>query len=455
MRNSGLLKSDTQEISRPLVIRRPQAIAWIILVISFMLFLVICGLGTFGTYYFLFESSVHLTVNLTVSRGVVGVALADQSTNVSAPNYEQEIQTNSILQVSSDSQGYLQFEDNTTKAILATVTMLPNSVVMLDDTTHPRFQWSQSHNEIWLANVSGNLAIDIPSQSSQNIPMALHIISSAGSVLLTQSGSYTVNATDKQIQLNATYGQGVIYQRPDHAAQVLAGSYGTVTANQDYPVVKPIMQDTIMSFGYDSPIPDGHMPTLWGCQNEQPNNTNEPEGQWETHPFNQQIVLEMSRSGEGDLNHAETECFNVANSDSSDPQKNPGIMVLDTYKSLNIQARLRINAQDVATCGIEASECPIMLELIYQDRDGHTDTWHQGFYALRPANDTSLIRCDTCPSVHEQINPNTWFIYDSGNLLLQLTGANQPTFIKQVRVYASGHRWDVAIADFALLGRKE
>jgi hypothetical protein len=57
---------------------------------------------------------------------------------------------------------------------------------------------------------------------------------------------------------------------------------------------------------------------------------------------------------------------------------------------------------------------------------------------------------------HERINDNTWFTYDSGNLLNLLTSPEQraelgPVTLIDLRVYSSGHQYDVDISDVALI----
>jgi len=52
--------------------------------------------------------------------------------------------------------------------------------------------------------------------------------------------------------------------------------------------------------------------------------------------------------------------------------------------------------------------------------------------------------------VHERVNPDVWYFYDSGDLRPQLSNGGQ--FIKQISVYSSGHQYDVAIAEVTLLG---
>ncbi len=56
-------------------IRNPQAVAWGLLLSSFVMFCTLCAAGTAAARWFLLESQVDLSVHLTVSRGRVDLQL--------------------------------------------------------------------------------------------------------------------------------------------------------------------------------------------------------------------------------------------------------------------------------------------------------------------------------------------------------------------------------------------
>ena len=98
-----------------------------------------------------------------------------------------------------------------------------------------------------------------------------------------------------------------------------------------------------------------------------------------------------------------------------------------------------------------------MLDIEYLDSDGNVQNWYQGFYSDRPASDTSLLRCDSCPHDHQQITKNAWYIYDTGDLKIQSPfdvkpGDNKQVYLRKIRVYSSGHRYDVALSEITVIG---
>jgi hypothetical protein len=96
-----------------------------------------------------------------------------------------------------------------------------------------------------------------------------------------------------------------------------------------------------------------------------------------------------------------------------------------------------------------------MLELIATSNPNDptsSQSWHHGFYAVADPSTLSTYppTCDTCHLAHDQINPDVWYFYDSGDLRSQVAGGL--LFIRKLSVYASGHQYDVVIGEVSLLG---
>jgi hypothetical protein len=118
---------------------------------------------------------------------------------------------------------------------------------------------------------------------------------------------------------------------------------------------------------------------------------------------------------------------------------------------------MRILSQDVTTCGILGSECPIMLELEYQSKDDPPDQsqfWRHGFFATRPPTDDSPLFCDTCLQEHEKLNQGIWYFYDSGDLFKLLPENRRPVKILRLKIYSSGHAYEALVANLAVVAGK-
>src|SRR5689334_20370085 len=134
------------------LMRNPQTTAWVVVLISFALFCVLCATSTFGAYWFFFESGVPLTVRLTVSRGAVTVNRPDLSYIVNTASSKNFIAANSTLQTDANSQAYLTFEDSYSGQLVGTVFLLENSNITFTEATRPRFEWSRQSDVVVLSD---------------------------------------------------------------------------------------------------------------------------------------------------------------------------------------------------------------------------------------------------------------------------------------------------------------
>ena len=451
-----------QENGESKFVKRAQVTAWGVLLGSFLLFVLACIGGTAGVYWFFFKSPTDMTVRVRVSQGSLTVLQAD-GTNLLVNNNDRDIfvPQNAIIQSNSTSQGYLTFEDTYSEQVIATVFLLPNSSLSLRSATRPRFEWSGEAYTFDLNGISGHFAIDIPVRIRRVIVLSME--SSLVTARFGQYGSYFLDVGDKREQLYAQAGTALMYTA-DRAVQIEGGMQGVLQQDQNSLTVQPYPYEIVnwqssngYTFGLDD-FPDDmaslstddkeklstELPLLWGCTNYE-NNPSEISGTWIRTKIDQHVVIQMQRTGKG-LDHAETSCqYTFAAPPATGLPVSP-------ENTLSIRAKFKIDFQDVTTCGILGTECPVMLELTYRalgQKQDESTTWHHGFYAIRPPDDNSPKICDSCPNVHEQVNPKTWFIYDSGDLFKLLP--NQPVEIIAMRVYASGHQYNIALADLVVL----
>lgn len=442
--------------TRSHTLRNPQAVAWAILLASFVTFCLIMALGTAGAYWFLFESRVEMTIRLTVSKGRVDLTLPDGSPASAA---RQEFpEANSVVQVDSVSQGYLTFEDNYSKQLIATVFLMQGSSLTIERAARPRFEWSSAPYTIRLRNAVGRFWIDMPADVARDV--TLEISAEAGVARFSESGNFRLHSSSQQIDLHVDNGAAVLESPIGEVRTVKAGEIGTLL-REPIGIGTFIVRATPFEllnadFGSREDITTNPaLPFGWACTSRA-NRPNEPQGSFSRLLFDQQVALSMRRLGQG-LDHAETSCQYTFSEDDgivlSIPRRS-----LSNYDSLHIRARVRIRSQDVTTCGIQGSECPVMIQLDYLGENNAPErpqVWRHGFYTLRPPTDENPTICDTCLQEHEKINADTWYIYDSGDLFRLLPGARKPESILRLRVYASGHAYESIIANLQVIGGRK
>ncbi|MBX3084839.1 MAG: hypothetical protein KF716_24605 [Anaerolineae bacterium] len=438
---------------RSLLTRHPQFIAMTVLLGSFAIFLILCGLLTFTGYWFFFESGVDLKVNLQVSRGSIKVSYPEGG-EPQLIESSADIEGLATVRINETSQGYLTFIDNYSRQTIATLYLLPNSIVTVRQSRRPRFDFSRNSYALYLTDVSGHVQVDLPANLDRNTN--LRIGTAFGEAIFDQVGSYRLDVTDQQAEVYALSGTALLRNIVNQTWQVPQQQYGTLDRAMQKVEVQPLPYILMNPrFGTKSDEWGATFPLYWGCYSYA-NSSQEPQGQTERlFADDGKAILHMYRvAGDGDP-------------DNLDNYTNPGLghgetgceyyMIRDVsqFKSLRVRARFKIHGQSLSTCGDVGTECPIMIELTFKrngldERDQVTvksDVLRHGFYAKRPDNDNRRLNCDTCIQPHEKIMPDVWYIYDSGDLFLLLPPERRPSELTSIHVYASGHAYDVMISD--------
>lgn len=431
---------------------RTQTAAWVILITSFLLFCTLCTAGTLGVYWFFFESLTDMDVRITVSRGRTD--LTSLAGSMAAGNPQSELALNTTLAVDSSSQSYLTFRDTYSGQPIAAVYALQDSTITFNEGSRPRFEWSRKPYSIRLSNAAGRFVVYVPPRSGRTLAISLQ--SPLGEARFSQSGRYMVNVTEQGMELTTYEGVGELRAPNGKANGVPANQLAILAKDQKgQPEITLRPYTTTMlnaGLGGSDVETNSALPIGWVCTSFA-NKQNEPQGVFRRELDEQRVTLHMSRSGPN-LDHAETSC------DHPFGEADTGLDITN-YTWLSVRAEMRINAQDVTTCGVQGSECPIMLELKYvndaiRDANGNLipQFWRHGFYADRPFNDGNPLTCDTCLQDHEKITLKSWYIYDSGNLLTLLPQGRRPQKIVQLRIYSSGHAYDIDLAEIAVLAGK-
>jgi len=450
---------------------RPHHIAWLVVLVSFVCFCAISAALVAGVYWFVFDSSVPLTVQLVVSHGYVNVQPLNGQQIGIIKGVPIDLQTS--LVVADQSQGVLEFLDRYSNAVVATTTLTSGTELTLTAASRPRFEVSHRQYAITLDNFSGQMMVTAsPGQRA----FRMDVNSEAGVATLTNDGQYTIytdqNSSTSASQLHV-FNQGGDAQiaLPSTPAQTVYGNtIGTVsTDNSIWTNGTP--PDTLLVSGLFEGQPvstsNSGLPGDWQCVTGADDPT-EPLGNWARSADYQNGALHLWRVGEN-LQHASTACVIY-------PDGQQGWLDTSAYQTLRLHVRFKLLAhdpasnnlpvQDIPVCGIEGTECPVMLEIAATicpaDKTSYTTPcpvdnstiqyWHHGFYATPdPSNPpTYPSTCDTCHLAHDHVNPDVWYFYDSQDLHQQF--ANGLIYIKQLSVYASGHQYDVVIGEVSLLG---
>lgn len=422
--------------------RKAQRLAWTVLLVSFAIFCVICVASGIGVHYFLFRSTVPMLTELTVGRGTAIVTHPD----LSPDPIEQFTTINNRAVVRTDrlGQAVLSFYDSPqgVQQLVASVIMSSDTSLDLEELSRPRFEWSTAGYEIHLNKFSGRIEVTISNDTVR--PVEMHIKpASEGQIHLTESGRYSITANNAQIQVETYSGVAELMVGED-SRNVGSGERVMLNlATNEILSLDPYIRllgtsafDETNVFASNPPASS----SVWTCYNTANDGIL---GNFALAEEQGRSVLHFTRTGSSQ--HGESVCHTSQGGSAID---------VSGYQYLSVEVVFKINSQSLSGCGELGSECPLMVRLEYnpavpsdQERARY---WNHGFY-LWNSQLTYPSICDTCTQEHEIVNGGVWYRYRSDNLFGVLPGDNRPVEIVALRVYASGHEYDVYVSEVSLL----
>jgi len=439
-----------------------QRLAWGVLLGAFIIFCAILAGSVFTLNYFLFRSTVSGQSFLIVGRGTVGITDANLIEQVERDR--RHILNNQTVRTDAQSQASISFMNQQNNNLIVAITVKSNTSLLLDNFSRPRFDWSRAPYNINLKEFSGELDVFVVEDIDRRLQLTIETMNNM-IIDVSQSGQYRVSASPSQVRVINRAGNAIILDPTNPAASqsVPAGEqiifqFANPTNDPDNATVieaqivqTPALIDLIENSTFQNThIPERTqpdevvqpLPLDWACGNGA---NNVPQGKYSVAKIDGRTALHMVRS-ENASTHGETFCIQAFGTDSQQ-----GFDV-SQFDHLSLQATMYVNYQSLNACGVEGSECPLMLRLDYIDANGEPARLFQGFYTtLDPQLGYPLGCSAECIQEHQIINQKAWYTYDSGNLFSILTPEKRPSAILNLRFYASGHQYDVYVGEVAVL----
>jgi hypothetical protein len=420
---------------------RVQRLAWMIVVVSFLLFCSIITAMSGGIYYFLFRSVVPMDVVLQVGNGSAGIESFDSSRFVpreAAPTYITE----NPSRITTDSQSQLtinfQIPQEEGNLILGTLTLERSSQLTLDEANYPRFDWSNGVYSVTFSDFSGEADVFVPQGFDRPFELLVNTPSNA-TFLITEPGRYTLSATDTGIILVTAEGQAnLLSPNRSNNRRAVAGEQVILRTGSEQPVVQQAPTNLLRNGLFTFDIPEGQTraPIGWACVNPADDS---PRGSYFADAFMGRPAFRLFRQAA--TTTSRTGCYQEVQIDVS------------SYTFLELQVTFAVESQSLQNCGVKGSECPMMLFITFTDAEGITFDWYQGlFYNYVPDATNYPLVCQTCGAryEHQLIAQGVWYTYESGNLFDRFLDSQRPQFVNIVTFDASGHQYNVFVSEVAL-----
>ena len=257
--------------------------------------------------------------------------------------------------------------------------------------------------------------------------------------LLSLKGQYSIDVTDQSTQVTARTGQATVVDKTDDVSTDLPTGKRTVVGSNSSDLT---LLDAEKSLLVNGDFSAGRGTVGWGLEV-----VGDPSGQvyFSSVGGRDSLVLDRSQANwpNTTLGHGETRLYQTVDID------------VQSVTSLELRATFYVAEQSLSTCGVEGSECPMMIRMKYIDVAGIEQEYIHGFYAYHDPAQNYPQTCATCRADHERINMNTWYTFRSGNLLTLLPAEQRPAQIQEIAFYASGHAYKVYVGEISLLATAE
>lgn len=411
--------------------RSPEVLAWSVLLASFGMCVALGVFIPLAVRAFLTDSTDPAPRILQVQQGTLLLRRPTSPDFVGIVDQTTDVPDGSEIKADLSTQAVLRIREPGTDADLAIVQLYGNTALVVQAASSPRFDSSPNPHRLDLDIESGRIRVNILPDAGR--PVAASLRAPQGEVTFS-NGTYAVEVTNEELQVTVREGTATVSAQ---GAQVVVESLQRArVALGQAPQGGLSSERNLVSDGNFS----GGAPPAWSIEHDLQIET-EPKGTVEFRTFAGRRAAVFERTGFR-LSHAETRLVQDISRDVRDAA------------SLTLHFAVLISNQDVPVCGSSGSECPMMVRINYRDASGAEREWTQGFYSVPDPSNVNPLICIYCTTrnPHTRVTQNSWFTYDSSNLMDVLTVDDfKPARITRIVFYASGHAYQSAITDVELL----
>lgn len=414
-----------------------ERLAWTVLLISFTL----CVLFTIGvpltirwwidTAYVglkVRSSAQQGTVQLTCAGDTVPIAINDRMNDVC-----QGAESMTVFTLSGDQGMFTLHTRDVSSQPVAEIQVDANTQLTISRARAPRFSISSQPYRLTVHLESGRARVNIARDAGR--PVVIQI-ETPHAMVQASEGGLSVQANSSETSVEMYEGAALVIWSDRGEGVELADLQSIVVPPPDGKLLASSpAQDMIVNGDFGSSLEP-----VWQAYSKDVELPGEPGGKVVIDA--ESDSLEFTRIGKG---HAETGLTQILNRD------------VQELESLELRLVLRVMEQDVPVCGTQGTECPIMVEIKYKDKQGALQSWRQGFYASLDPNRMNPPYCTICNprADHLRVEKDVWYVYTSPNLISLFNQAGlPPAHIFSITLYASGHIYQSQVSRVELLAQQ-
>lgn len=401
--------------------KNPERLAWFVLLAAFCGFAALAVGIPLGVKWYINRAVVLRTASLEAIVPTIVVELPNLATNVAVTGRRDHIAQGAAIQTDRTSQGILTFYEDPDKGIvLGTVQLYSNTRVEIVEMSSPRFASSDASDRIVITVKSGTARV--AAAPSGQFPLHFEVRTPQGTIFLSDA-SILAEVGNQQTDVSVRYG-AVRVQGGGLVIDVQQRQRTSLRVGQPPTTPVAAIRDLVVNGNFAESLSVG-----WQVDTERLSEDVQL-GSAEIVRSGGRTAVEFRREGrEGE--HNAVAIVQKIEKDARD------------FVSLKLRMDVRLIYQSLSGGGTQSSEFPVMVRLDYIDTYGNLQHWVRGFYYQNP-NALPILYYGV------RIPQNTWYPYESDNLMLELADA-RPSRLVSLRVYASGWNYHSMVAEVGLI----
>lgn len=404
----------------------PERFAWIVILISFAIFVTLLITIPMGVTYTIRYLPADQTARFVPAGDGVFLLMPPKSTETIAVTSGRNIGAGDVLVATSDAtQGVVNLindEEPVESQVVGSLHIYSDTKLEILRLSRPFFQnWSSEPYQVRLRLDSGQARVFTNSGNAR--PLAVQLETPHGIVYL-DSGSYQISVEEPRTDVTVIDGRAELLHEKEKNIRVYAGQRAWMNTNELVSEAAPALQNLIANGDFAPPVLDNWI-------TERSAEPNVPLGQ----------VSFLEREGRKVAYFIQMGSADQHNEVSIRQQVDKKV---DIYNSLILQMDVNVLHQNLPGAGYLNSEFPLRVEVNYTDQYGKDLNWGWGFYYDAPPSSSAVVG-------GEQIEQARWYTYRSPNLIdLWDSEGTRPSRINSIRIYASGWNYQSQVSQVYL-----
>jgi hypothetical protein len=405
--------------------QNPERLAWIVLLSSFAIFIVLAITIPLTVRYVMRYATVRQEARLEPTLGTLHYYSSPAAEAVAVTSIKEGIGEGSrIVAAEESTQGSLAFISDSTDTVLGSVQLYAGATLDVLRVRRPLFASSPEPYYVRLRLEKGQARVFSNSEEIDVRPLQVDLETPHG-VIALGSGSYQVSVNEEQTEVTVRSGRAVLTHPDDGSITINAEQSAWIRADAVADAPEPAARNLLRNGDFSEPELDAWQTNII-AKDVTPGivKVDEGDGRW---------VALFFRDGEDNV-PTEVGITQIVEKD------------VNVYDELRIQLDVKLLHQSLPGAGYLSTEFPLRVEMTYTDIYGKVLTWGHGFYYRDPENENWQIVNG------EKIPPYSWYTYRSPNLIEELEkNGTRPARVNSVRIYASGWNYQSMVSEVYLV----